>query len=71
MASAKDSLRAGKRDGIEAAALLRDIMDIPVVFLTADGDQEPPELAADRRRGRQRADGVGLWSEEDEGLKEK
>jgi hypothetical protein len=46
-------------------------MDIPVVFLTADGDQEPPELAADRRRGRQRADGVGLWSEEDEGLEEK
>jgi CheY-like chemotaxis protein len=41
MASAKYSLRAGKRDGIEAAALLRDIMDIPVVFLTADGDQEP------------------------------
>ena len=32
---------AGKRDGIEAAALLRDIIDIPVVFLTANGDQEP------------------------------
>ena len=62
---------AGKRDGIEAAALLRDIMDIPVVFLTANGDQEPRELAADRRRGRQRADGVGLWSKEDEGLEEK
>jgi len=46
-------------------------MDIPVVFLTADGDQEPPELAADRRRGRQRADGVGLWSKEDEGVKER
>ena len=41
MASAKDSLKAGKRGGIEAAALPRDIMDIPVVFLTADGDQEP------------------------------
>ena len=33
--------QAGKRGGIEAAALLRDIMDIPVVFLTANGDQEP------------------------------
>jgi len=41
MASAKYSLRAGKRGGIEAAALLRDIMDIPVVFLTANRDQEP------------------------------
>jgi len=71
MASAKDSLKAGKRGGIEAAALLRDIMDIPVVFLTANRDQEPPELAADRRRGRQRADGVGLWSKEDEGVKER
>ena len=29
------------------------------------------ELAADRRRGRKRADGVGLWSKEDEGLEEK
>jgi hypothetical protein len=33
--------QAGKRGGIEAAVLLRDIMDIPVVFLTANGDQEP------------------------------
>ena len=29
---------AGKRDGIEGAALLRRFLDIPVVFLTAQGD---------------------------------
>ena len=31
---------AGKRDGIEGAALLREIVDVPVVFLTAKGDWE-------------------------------
>jgi two-component system, response regulator PdtaR len=35
-----DMRLAGKRDGIEGAALLRDIMDIPVVSLTANGDQD-------------------------------
>jgi DNA-binding NarL/FixJ family response regulator len=30
---------AGKRDGIEGAALLRGILDIPVVFLTGQGDE--------------------------------
>ena len=30
---------AGKRDGIEGAALLRSIVDIPVVFLTGQGDE--------------------------------
>jgi DNA-binding NarL/FixJ family response regulator len=31
---------AGKQDGIEGARLLRQIMDIPVVFLTGQGDRE-------------------------------
>ena len=30
---------AGRRDGIEGAALLRGMVDIPVVFLTGQGDQ--------------------------------
>jgi len=30
----------GRRDGIEGAALLRAMVDIPVVFLTAQGDKE-------------------------------
>ena len=30
---------AGKRDGIEGAALLRSLLDIPVVFLTGQGDE--------------------------------
>jgi DNA-binding NarL/FixJ family response regulator len=33
---------AGKRDGIEGAALLREIVDVPVVFLTAKGDWKSP-----------------------------
>ena len=39
---------AGKRDGIEGAALLREIIEIPVVFLTGQGDE----------RTRARADAV-------------
>ena len=30
----------GKRDGVEGAALLREIMEVAVIFLTATGDQE-------------------------------
>jgi two-component system, response regulator PdtaR len=30
----------GKRDGIEGAALIRNILNIPVVFLTAQGDEQ-------------------------------
>ena len=30
----------GTRDGIEGAALIRNILDIPVVFLTAQGDEQ-------------------------------
>jgi DNA-binding NarL/FixJ family response regulator len=30
---------AGKRDGIEGAALLRSLLDIPVVFLSGQGDE--------------------------------
>jgi DNA-binding NarL/FixJ family response regulator len=33
---------AGKRDGIEGAALLRSLLDIPVVFLTGQGDAGYP-----------------------------
>src|SRR4051812_25807874 len=29
----------GKQDGIEGAALIRNMLDIPVVFLTAQGDE--------------------------------
>ena len=35
-----DARLEGRRDGIEGAALLREIVDIPVVFLTAQGDKE-------------------------------
>ena len=34
---------AGKRDGIEGAALLRSLLDIPVVFLTGQGDEATSE----------------------------
>ena len=30
---------AGKRDGIEGAVLLRSLLDIPIVFLTGQGDE--------------------------------
>jgi len=38
---------AGKRDGIEGAASLREFRDIPVVFLTAQGDRETRDRAAE------------------------
>jgi hypothetical protein len=54
-------------------------MDVPVVFLTANGDQDREsssilsvqarELAADRAAVESAL--VGLWSKEDEGLEEK
>ena len=37
---------AGKRDGIEGAVQLRRILDIPVVFLTAQGDEDTWARAA-------------------------
>jgi DNA-binding NarL/FixJ family response regulator len=37
---------AGKRDGIEGAAALRGFLNIPVVFLTAQGDRETRARAA-------------------------
>ena len=37
---------AGKRDGIEGAVQLRRIFDIPVVFLTAQGDEGTRARAA-------------------------
>lgn len=37
---------AGKRDGIEGASLLRTILDIPVVFLTAQTDEGTRARAA-------------------------
>ena len=37
---------AGKRDGIEGAVQLRRILDIPVVFLTAQGDEDTRARAA-------------------------
>jgi len=37
---------AGKRDGIEGATLLRTILDIPVVFLTAQTDEGTRARAA-------------------------
>jgi DNA-binding response OmpR family regulator len=36
----------GRRDGVEGAVLLQDIHNIPVVFLTAQGDQETRARAA-------------------------
>ena len=37
---------AGRRDGIEGAMLLRGIMEIPVLFLTAQGDEGTRARAA-------------------------
>jgi DNA-binding NarL/FixJ family response regulator len=37
---------AGKRDGIEGAALLRGFLDIPVVFLTGQADEHTRARAA-------------------------
>ena len=37
---------AGERDGIEGAVQLRRILDIPVVFLTAQGDEDTWARAA-------------------------
>ena len=37
---------AGKRDGIEGAVQLRQIWDVPVVFLTAQGDEGTRTRAA-------------------------
>ena len=36
---------AGRRDGIEGAALLRDRLGLPAVFVTAEGDQVTRERA--------------------------
>ena len=37
---------AGKRDGIEGAVQLRRILDIPFVFMTAQGDEDTRARAA-------------------------